>query len=793
MIALLVLAARMRGRLPRNLGRWCWVTFAAVVISVTPTLVQVSQAVAASPPSPTSEAPLTPPPAIGAVWTALWIPGPTGGTPGTLDIVANSAFSGTVTATIDGRSTSLSFRSGTAIVALTTGVAHVVAPPPGTILVAINSGPTAPLVPVISVPQLPPPVPSPTAAPTPAVSGSPLGSVSPPASAIASASASATAAPTATPTATAAPIPTPALTEPTLAPLDPGGPASTTDGQRQSLAQWLDGYVNDFHGVTENLSNILKDPSFSEPDAIVSAFAAHAMCGELPGDAAAVSKCLDKILGRTPSNPSAEAPTDLPTPTQEQATLTKVASDGSTIELQQQIEGKVAAGIESTVSADGSGLLVDQHAPLLLPKVVTYPSDVTFNGKPIPIIARCWTAGSDCVTASNGKCGSIFTVATCAESSGETLAQEPNGTTTDVAGANGAPGVTVDESPVVAPDGTAGVTNAEGLTSTTTEVSTIADTSETAAQSGILSKIATGLKWADRAGKVFGWAGMALGIVNFVADVGNGDYPAALHAGADTAWGGMLLFGGSAAIADAVTSVAVALLPEAALAAVPAAPAIIAIVAIVLVSWAVATILEAIFADLFAPDIYVDNATGRDVDVGVRLATQGTHDVRPAWSGGAGVWNATAHSDGTLTVGGAAVGQLHYQLLGPVPFQRSAGWVVPRTGFVQWARAVLPRYGFDAQAVAGFISSWAELADGGGSIDIYPQTGALLDRLEPLAVTSSAGVPSVRRVWFVISPAVTGPQPAPPQVVDLPHAAIDVEEWGILLDRGADPVGGLQS
>ena len=794
MIALLVLAARLRSRLPRNLGRWCSVAFAAVVISSTSTLLQVSQAIAANPPSPTSEAPLTPPSGIGPVWTAMWTPGPADGTPGSLDIVANSAFSGTATATIDGRSTSLSFRSGTAMVALTTGVAHVVAPPTGTVLVAINAGPRPPLEPVTPQPQQQPPAASPTAVPTPDISGSPSASasVSISASASASASTSATAAPTATPTATTAPIPTPALPEPTLAPLDPGGPTSLTDGQRQSVAQWLDGVVNNVHGVSESLSNLLKNPIASAPDALVSALEAHAVCGALPEDAAAVSKCLDKLLPHTSTNPAVEATTDLPTPAQEQATLNKIASEGGAIELQQQIAAKAAAGIDSTVSADGPGAMIDERASIAVPGPILHEA-TTFQGTRAVVLSRCWIAAPTCVTAATGKCGPTITVATCAEASGETIAQEPNGTTTDVAGANAAPGVTVDESPVVAPDGSVGVTNAEGLTSTTTDVSTIVDTSEAAAQSSFLSKVATGLKWVDRAGKVLGWAGMAIGAVNIVADVGNGDYPAALHAGADTAWGGMLLFGGSAAIADTVSSVAAALLPEVVLAAVPAAPAIIAFVAVILVALVVSFILEAIFADLFAPDIYVDNATGRDQRVTVQLATQGTHDVRPAWTSAAGLWNATAHPNGSLTVGGASTAELHYQLLGPAPFQRSAGWVVPRTGFAQWARTTLPRYGFDAQAVAGFVSSWAELAAGGGSIDISPQSGPLLDRLEPLAVTSSAGAASVRRVWFVISPAQAGQQVATPQVVDVPHSPIDVEEWGILLDRGADPVGGLRS
>ncbi len=570
----------------------------------------------------------------------------------------------------------------------------------------------------------------------------------------------------------------------TPAPLDPGGPTSTTDGRRQSVAQWLVGLINQAHGVSENITDALKNPFASGPDALSAALQMRVACGEVPTDAVAVSKCIDKLLGRTTSSPAAEVTTDLPSADGANATLTKVAGDTASIELQQQIAGKSAAGIVSSITGEGPTPQITEQPPRAVPAVLLQPSGVVENGHSIPLIERC-AVTTDCVIPSSARCGPSVTAIACVLRNGETVSVDPNGTAKVVFGEPTSGAVAITDGPLVGPDGSHLVTTDEGWTIRDPGP----DGSNSAARSSFISRVGGPvLKVVDIGGRVLGWAGFGLGIFNVAVDIGHSDYPAALHAGADTAWGALLLFGGSSAIADTIGTVALAL--------APAAPAVVvvavAFVAIVLVSWAVSVIIEALFNNLFAPDIYVDNSTGRDQRVAVQLATQGTHDVRPAWSGPAGSWSGTAHSDGTLTVGGIATGQLHYQLLGPAPFQRLAGWQVPRAGFADWARATLPRYGFDAQAVSGFVSAWSELGAGDGAIDIYPQTGALLDRLEPLTATSSAGVPSVRRVWFVVAPAGAQP-PAAPVVIDGAHAPIDIEEWGMFLDRGADPVGGLRS
>lgn len=183
--------------------------------------------------------------------------------------------------------------------------------------------------------------------------------------------------------------------------------------------------------------------------------------------------------------------------------------------------------------------------------------------------------------------------------------------------------------------------------------------------------------------------------------------------------------------------------------------------------------------DLYAPDVFVVNGTGHDVALELELGTTGAHDIVPAWRDG--TWNVVAHPDGNLTVGTLAVPYLHYELYTASRWQTSSGWVIPRADFPGWAAGTLPRYGFSPAAVASFVRTWADVASGTGKIAVYPQTGAVVEDAEPLAVTGNTV--TVRRVWFLIGPAPPA-EPVTPAPVDPPAGPVDVQEWGVVFAGG---------
>jgi hypothetical protein len=188
---------------------------------------------------------------------------------------------------------------------------------------------------------------------------------------------------------------------------------------------------------------------------------------------------------------------------------------------------------------------------------------------------------------------------------------------------------------------------------------------------------------------------------------------------------------------------------------------------------------------IYAPDIYVTNATGGPVAAQLTLRTAGAGDINPPWN--AGTWNVVAEPDGSLEANGARLSHLHYDLETVTSWQRQAGWRISRQKFSTWARQVLPAYGFSPAAVDGFVQTWAGLEQGSGDLDVYPQPRTLVDRLEPMQVQPPSA--TTRRVWFLFSPVggASVPQPAQPRAD--PAGPIDVQEWGVVFDPGAYQAG----
>jgi hypothetical protein len=193
--------------------------------------------------------------------------------------------------------------------------------------------------------------------------------------------------------------------------------------------------------------------------------------------------------------------------------------------------------------------------------------------------------------------------------------------------------------------------------------------------------------------------------------------------------------------------------------------------------------LEALLADIFEPDIYVENHSGHPVHLDIHVDPDRTYDVRPSWADGS--WAADVGSNDAISVGGAPVPNLHYETRAAAPWQTEAGWVLPRREFAAWARRVLPGYGFGPAAVEGFVKAWSMLGQGEGEIAIFPQDRALVDRVQPLTVDRS-GV-SIQREWFFVRAATPGDQPLAPSVSAPAAAEVSVEEWGVLFGHGARP------
>lgn len=195
--------------------------------------------------------------------------------------------------------------------------------------------------------------------------------------------------------------------------------------------------------------------------------------------------------------------------------------------------------------------------------------------------------------------------------------------------------------------------------------------------------------------------------------------------------------------------------------------------------------LESVFADIFEPDIYVENSTGAPVHLSLSVPPLGAHNVSPPWS--AGRWDVTSLPDGRVDAGAGPLPSLHYELNSGGPWQTRTGWVVPRSQFVAWVERTLPAYGFGPESTAGFIRTWGGLAQGPGSIAVYPQDSAILDAVEPLQIS---GAPvSVRREWFLVAPVPVN-LPALPTISPAPKGSLDVQEWGMLFARpDLDPRG----
>ncbi|MGC1184554.1 MAG: hypothetical protein WBA31_05295 [Candidatus Dormiibacterota bacterium] len=454
-----------------------------------------------------------------------------------------------------------------------------------------------------------------------------------------------------------------------------------------------------------------------------------------------------------------------------------LAKDSSELEAEQQLQADAHEGVTSTTVKDGDSSEIVEQARTSDPDVVLEPSGT--DG--VPVEQRC-SAGPECTAEKPLSCPPSDTVLECSTSSDDPdLVQQPDGA---VVQDGDPPGTPVNDTSIDTASATSEISKIEDLPG----AGGVTEAAEAAADdTPFLVKLAGKAVPALEVGdKVLGFAGLALGFVQVWQDWQNGDKGGALASDLEVGLGaGMTLFsvdiGGSVLGWIGVGSLAV--FPPALVGAV------ITLVVVLVAGW----LLESLFGDLFAPDIFIDNSTGQGQDLTLRLAPAGTQDVRPGWSGVPGVWQVTVAPSGGLEVAGQAASDLHYDLLGPAPFQRERGWLVPRQDLAAWAQTELPRYGFDPQAVAGFIATWASLGQGPGSLDIYPQDQSLVDRLEPLSVSAQGSAVSIRRVWFLISPASSATAPISPSISDPGHLGIDVQEWGVYLEPGADPATGQTS
>lgn len=194
--------------------------------------------------------------------------------------------------------------------------------------------------------------------------------------------------------------------------------------------------------------------------------------------------------------------------------------------------------------------------------------------------------------------------------------------------------------------------------------------------------------------------------------------------------------------------------------------------------------LEGNGGDVYAPDIFVSNKTGKPYPLRISVTAGAVYDVIPPWINR--TWTVVAEPNSTFATTSSTVPMLHYQVHDVWGWQTTAGWTIDRSNVGSWAAATLPRYGFSASATAQFTATWAPILTGTGAITIYPQTGAVVNRQAPLTILGHAA--TLRRVWFYITPAMATP-PISPTMVDSTAGALDVQEWGVVLANGSDTTG----
>lgn len=185
--------------------------------------------------------------------------------------------------------------------------------------------------------------------------------------------------------------------------------------------------------------------------------------------------------------------------------------------------------------------------------------------------------------------------------------------------------------------------------------------------------------------------------------------------------------------------------------------------------------LEAPFATVYAPDLFLHNRTRDPVTLVIAIRGSGVYDVRPAWVHDS--WEIVARPGRSLLVNGHATSYLHYETTVAAPWQTTTGWVVSRQDFAQWAERTLVAYGFDAAAREVFLQRWQSLGKGIGFLAIYPQPTATIDRVAPLAMLRG-NVP-VMRVWFLIEASGPGMHLRAPLVAHS-TAPVQLQEWGVI-------------
>jgi len=336
-------------------------------------------------------------------------------------------------------------------------------------------------------------------------------------------------------------------------------------------------------------------------------------------------------------------------------------------------------------------------------------------------------------------------------------------------------------------DASAAVSSEEGLSSVTASLPGEADTSLVDISN--YGKVGSFLEGGSDA---FGVVGVAIGGVGVVNDLVQGNYQGAttgiisttlnVYTGMALEPVDLVIIEGSAVLGDGpgivLGVVAVVALNVGAGAGVTWVSQELSAGVFAGIAW-----LESSLFDIYAPDVFVDNATGRTQDLEVSVGTQGTYDVRPGFTDAArGSWSVASEPAGGLVVGGVPVADLHYEMSTAARWQYARGWTVPRAGFAQWAASTLAAYGFDRTAIGSFERTWSGFALGGGDLAVYPQSGALLQSVEPMRVSPPSA--SVGRVWFVVEPSPGG-HLVPPVIAPRQRRALDVEEWGVVPTLGA--------
>lgn len=190
---------------------------------------------------------------------------------------------------------------------------------------------------------------------------------------------------------------------------------------------------------------------------------------------------------------------------------------------------------------------------------------------------------------------------------------------------------------------------------------------------------------------------------------------------------------------------------------------------------------EANAANVYAPDIFFVNHTGRRLSLSITESGPGTYNVRPAWTH-SHRWQGILLRSGRfrLIQQSKSTPYLHYEASGLGLWQTTRGWIIPADHFASWASTTLAQYGFPKRAIVHFIARWSALSKERGWLAIYPQTApSTLDVMAPLRVTPT--VP-IHRVWFavqVLHRAGPWPPMAAPAIHPSAPGPVSVWEWGV--------------